>query len=80
MRALIAWCAFAAGALFVIVDIVRLQIAGLAVLGVVLLIVWLWGIGAFTREFWIQTITEDHPNALGLLDQLERDHRQETDQ
>jgi hypothetical protein len=52
MRALLAWIAFTAGALFVVIDIVRLSITGLAVLGVVLLVFWLWGIGGFTASFW----------------------------
>lgn len=54
-RALLAWMAFAAGALYLVVDIMRLQITGLAVLGVVLLVVWLWGIGGFTAGFWSRT-------------------------
>lgn len=77
MRALIAWCLFVAGVLFLTVDVVRLQITGLAVLGVVLLLIWLWLIDAFRRDSWVQTITEDHPDALGSLDELERAHRQE---
>lgn len=57
LRTLLAWMAFAAGVLFVVVDIVRLDITGLFLLGVVLLTFWVWGIGGFTAEFWFRPMT-----------------------
>lgn len=76
-RVLIAWMSFAAGSIFITADIIRLRITGLALLGAVLLIIWVWLLDGFRRESWIQTITEDHPDALGSLDIAERAHRQE---
>ncbi|NLP82608.1 hypothetical protein HF576_01980 [Microbacterium sp. CFH 90308] len=72
MRALLAWIAFVAGVLFIVVDVVRLSITGLFLLGVVLLVVWAWGIDAFRASFWIAPIDGSHPDALGSLDLLER--------
>lgn len=75
MRVLLAWLAFAAGVVFLVVDIVRLQISGLAVLGVLLLAFWLLLIGAFRRDFWVAEIPSTHPDALGSLDVREREGR-----
>lgn len=54
MPAIVAWVFFAPGVLFVTVDIVRLDITGLFLLGSVFLALWFWLIGGFTRDFWIQ--------------------------
>lgn len=51
-RLTLAWIAFAIGTLFMLIDIIRLNMTGLGVLGTVLLVFWVWGIGGFRREFW----------------------------
>lgn len=73
MRARVARCALVVGCLLILVDVVRLNMTGLALLGVVALAVWLWGIGGLRREFWVTDIDEEHPDALGSLDLLERE-------
>ena len=67
-----AWLTFTAGCVFVTVDVVRLNITGLALAGAVMLVLWLWGIGGFRRDFWVEDIGPDHPDALGSLDIRER--------
>lgn len=52
MPAAFAWVFFFPGVLFVTVDVVRLNITGLFLLGVVFLVLWLYLLGGFTREFW----------------------------
>lgn len=79
LRAHIGWMLLLAGVIYIGHDIVRLNMTGLALLGVVHLILALWLLGVFRRDFWIATITEDHPDALGSLDIAERAHRREHD-
>lgn len=64
IRDLIAWGCFAPGVLLILVDIVRLKITGVALLGLIFLVVWLWGIRVFTAAFWIA----DGPTDLSNLD------------
>lgn len=68
IRTLIAWACFAPGVLLIMVDIARLNITGLALLGLVFLAVWLWGIGVFRGDFWIA----DGPTDVSRLDRLDR--------
>lgn len=42
------------GLILLLADFTRLQTTGVALLGVVFLLLWAWLIGAFTRAFWIQ--------------------------
>lgn len=71
VRGLLGWCGFAAGVVFVVVDIVRLNITGLFLAGVVCLAFWLWAIGALRRGFWVS----DDPR-LGAIDHdLEEERR-----
>lgn len=71
-RLLLAWLAFAAGVLLMLADILHLVVSGRFLLGVVLLVVWAWGIGAFRRDSWVRTIDDSHPDALGSLDLRDR--------
>ena len=68
-----AWMFLTPGLVFLTASIIRLQIDGLTVLGVVFLTAGLAIAGVFTREFWVDEIGGDHPDALGSLDHLERD-------
>lgn len=85
-RGLIAFVLLALGWISLLADCLDLNPQGLAVAGVVLIILALWLLNVFTREFWnlkprqpwVADITEDHPDALGSLDLAERAHRQET--
>lgn len=63
---------FVPGAVLVIASIVRLQIDGTTLIGAVLLVIWAWLIGAFTREFWVADVSPQHPDALDSLDIAER--------
>ena len=51
-----AWMFLTPGLVFLIASIIRLQIDGLTVLGVVFLTAGLAIAGVFTREFWIKDI------------------------
>ncbi len=73
MPAVFAWMFFLPGALFIVIDIARLQMSGVAVLGVMFLALWLWLIGGLTRSFWIRYGDDDDPNGDGSLDRLEGD-------
>jgi hypothetical protein len=70
--AIFAWLFFVPGVVFVTVDIVRLEITGLFLLGVVFLVLWFWLLDGFTREFWVADIAGTHPDALGSLDLAEQ--------
>lgn len=63
---------FVPGTVLVIASIVRVQIDGTTLIGAVLLVIWAWLIGAFTREFWVADIGPEHPDALGSLDDHDR--------
>jgi hypothetical protein len=63
VRGLLGWCGFAAGVVFVTVDIVRLNITGLFLGGVISLAFWVWAVGGFRRGFWVS----DDPR-LGAVD------------
>lgn len=52
-RVMCAWVAFTIGVLFVTVDIVRLNITGLFLAGVIALAVWFFLIGGHRPEFWV---------------------------
>lgn len=71
-RLLIAWMAFITGLAFFTFDLARWDITGLAVAGVALIVVWLWLIGGFEREFWV---ADDPYDATTSLDVLEEQHR-----
>lgn len=72
--AIFAWgLFFAPGVLLVIISIVRLQADGLTVVGAVLLVIWAWLLGVFTADFWSTPIDATHPDALGSLDERERE-------
>lgn len=68
-RALIAWICFILGVLVIVVDIAMppLMPTGLFFLGVVVLVIWLWLIRAFTRAFWI----DDDPRLAAIDNELE---------
>lgn len=76
-RGLIAWALMLTGCIEILADIVRLNITGLALLGVVDIAVALWLLDVFTREFWnrnhrrplVATITDDHLERAHLQDQ-----------
>lgn len=67
-----AWMFLAPGLVFLTASIIRLQIDGLTVIGVVFLTAGSAIAGVFTREFWV-----DHPDALGSLDIRERNNRKD---
>jgi hypothetical protein len=75
MPAFVAWLFFVPGVVFIVVDIVAppFEPTGLFLLGGAFLALWLWLIGGFTREFWLAEISENHPDALGSLDLMERE-------
>lgn len=68
----IGWVIFTPGLLIVLASFPRLTVDGFTVIGVLIGIVGLWILGAFTREAWVEDIPADHPDALGSLDLLER--------
>lgn len=72
MPAVFAWALFfTPGAVFVTADIVRLNITGLFLFGVLLLVIWLWLIGGLERSFWIADIDDTHPAAISRLDVID---------
>lgn len=75
VRAILSWAAFMAGILLILIGIVTLNITGVTVLGVALLFLWLWGLGGFRASFWVEDISENHPDALGSRDIAERSYR-----
>ena len=56
MRAVVAWCCLAVGSVIVLTSIVQMTITGWFLLGVVLLVVWAWGLHVFRRDFWAQDV------------------------
>lgn len=58
-RVMCAWVAFTIGVLFVTVDIVRLNITGLFLTGVIALAVWFFLIGGNRPGFWITAEAAD---------------------
>lgn len=77
IRAIFSWAAFAAGIVLVLAGIVTLHINGATLLGVLLLVLWLWGLGGLRLDFWVQTIPDTHPDALGSRDIAERSYRKD---
>lgn len=73
MRAVVAWCCLAVGSVLVLTSIVQMTITGWFLVGVMLLVVWAWGLRVFRRDFWVQEIDSTHPDALGSLDLRERE-------
>lgn len=72
----IGWVIFTPGLLIVLASFPRLTVDGVTILGVLIATIGLWILGAFSLEGWIGDIPEDHPDALGSLDLLEREgHR-----
>lgn len=72
----IGWVIFTPGLLIILASFPRLTVDGVTVLGVLLGLLGLWILGAFRWDTWMEDIPEDHPDALGSLDLLEREgHR-----
>lgn len=68
----LAWTFFPPAVLFITVDIIRLNISGIFLLGVVFLALWAWLLGVFTRDFWVGDIEpETHPGTLSRFDRLD---------
>lgn len=67
-RQLVGWLAFYIAFAFFGLDIARWTISGLALAGLILLVVWLWLIGGFRSSFWVE---DDPTDEHTLLDELE---------
>lgn len=68
IRDVAAWVAFVLGVLLLLIDVLALRITGVAVAGVVSLLVWAFLVGVFTRDFWFADDVD--PDAHTNLDHL----------
>lgn len=64
------WVLFAIGLALFLFDVARLNMTGVAILGVVLMVAAALAAGALTRGFWFAD--DPDPDALSSLDVLER--------
>ena len=69
-RLVLAWWCLLMAAILVAYDVARWSLSFAALLAVVLLVVWLWGLGGFRRSFWIGVGPEGEVTG---LDRLEED-------